>query len=136
MTIYIEFAAMQLYFSYCVYLLWHFKVKNDTIHSLKLRFVLHSNTFVIFELRLYILLHQSSVKYGIHKISILQSTRECFAEMILVLLSKAIWMRETKINHNVSIVKPHFSNYGTLTLGYLALHILYPKKCINSCLRK
>lgn len=48
--------------------------------------------------------------------------------MILVLLLKGnLNKRETKINHSVSIVKPHFSDYATLALEYLALCVSYPK---------
>lgn len=47
--------------------------KTDSVFPLKLRLVFHSNLFVIFELCLYILLYQSSVKHVIHKISMLQN---------------------------------------------------------------
>lgn len=49
-------------------------------------------------------------------------------EMILVLLLKSNSnMRDTKINHSVSVVKSHFSDYASLALEYLALGISYPE---------
>lgn len=58
-----------------VYFLFGFQQsENYRIHLLKLRFVLNN-----FELFLYHFLHQCSVKYSIHTISMLQSTRECLS---------------------------------------------------------
>lgn len=80
-SLYIYWICKYVVVSYCLHLLRHFKqllfskVKKkttDIVLPLKLRLVLHTNLFIIFELCLYILLYLSSVKHGIYKISMLQ----------------------------------------------------------------